>query len=80
MSRPVTVQLDDHSRLTAIVADIFRAGLDAARVRIGPRAEREIVANAVEALELAGYTITRDEPEQHQVSNTYPQRRQPSVW
>jgi hypothetical protein len=42
----MTVQLDEHGRLERIVGDIFRTGLDSARVRIGPKAEREIISAA----------------------------------
>lgn len=55
----MTTTDDEHARLVAVVADVFRAGLDDARVHLPPRAERQIIERAVELIELGGWTLVR---------------------
>jgi hypothetical protein len=54
-----------HAHLVALIGDAIRDGLDSARVRIGPRAERAIIERAVEHIELAGYRLVLDPPAEH---------------
>jgi hypothetical protein len=59
---------DDHDRLIGVMRDALRVGLAAARVRLPPRAEATVIEHAAGALQLAGWTLTRDDgPSQAQV-------------
>ncbi len=49
-----------HAHLVALIGDAVRDGLDSARVRIGPRAERQLIERAVEHIETTKYQLVLD--------------------
>jgi hypothetical protein len=49
-----------HARLVALIGDAIRDGLDSARVRLPPGAERRVIERAVRHIEIARYQLVLD--------------------